>query len=101
MKRIDNAISDIAYILDSLIALRNIQSLNNCNTCLNKLCKYRPQLGEQVRYNCAHYDEKSGIWKKQGDYYQCPFCGYIIDPSDSDICDYCSACGHIMEAFEE
>ena len=58
MNRIDNIISDVAYILDSLIALRNIQSLNSCNTCLNKGCRYKPKPGQMVRFNCPHYDER-------------------------------------------
>lgn len=56
--RLDNIIADIAYILDSLRALREIQQLNNCNICQNKNCQYRPKPGQMVRYNCPHYDER-------------------------------------------
>lgn len=34
----------------------NISTHNNCNTCKDKECKYRPDLGKSVRWNCA-------LWK--------------------------------------
>ena len=59
MSRLNNAISDVAYILDTLIAYRNMTALGNCNDCLErKRCKYIPKLGEQVRYNCPFYNGK-------------------------------------------
>lgn len=59
MSRIDNAISDVAYILDTLIAYRNIAQTGNCNDCKKrKDCGHLPQLGEQVRINCPFYKKE-------------------------------------------
>lgn len=56
MSRLDDAISDVAYILDSLIAYRNIVQTGNCNDCdKRKDCEYLPKVGEQVRINCPFY----------------------------------------------
>ena len=58
MNRLDIAISDVSYVLDSLIALRNIyQAGRSCNTCCNRECGYAPKLGYQVRWNCPHWTE--------------------------------------------
>ena len=32
-----------------------ILKLNDCNTCRNKNCPYRPKWGERVRINCPLY----------------------------------------------
>ena len=41
MSRLDDAISDVGYILDCLYALRNIwETGHDCNTC-TKTCEYR------------------------------------------------------------
>lgn len=56
--KIDDLISDVAYILDCLRFTKTVGELNNCNTCLNRSCQYRPKPGESVRYNCPHYDER-------------------------------------------
>lgn len=54
--RLDAAISDLNYITDCLIALRNIHDVGrDCNTCKNKDCEWRPGLGEQIRFNCPHW----------------------------------------------
>lgn len=45
----------IAYLQD----YEEIIQLNNCNTCGNKTCQYRPKLGERVRYNCPLYVEET------------------------------------------
>lgn len=58
--RLDKTISDVAYILDSLIALRNIQNTGNCNVCKNKDCKFEPKPGQMVRYNCPFYKAECG-----------------------------------------
>ena len=59
MSRLDDAISDVAYILDTLIDYRNIVQSGGCNDCGEKMrCKYVPELGEQVRYNCPFYKDK-------------------------------------------
>lgn len=59
MSRLDDNISTVAYILDTLIAYRNITALGNCNNCAKRRqCQYIPELGEQVRYNCPFYNGK-------------------------------------------
>lgn len=56
MNRLDNAISEMAYILDTLIAYRRIVQSGDCNSCsASKNCKYVPKLGEPVRCNCPFY----------------------------------------------
>ena len=59
MTRLDNVISDIAYILDSLRVLRDIGNSGDCNTCRNRNCGYIPEVGEMVRYNCPFYVRKT------------------------------------------
>lgn len=59
MSRLDDAISDVAYILDTLIAYRNIIQTGNCNDCdKRKDCEYLPQAGQQVRINCPLYEKE-------------------------------------------
>lgn len=63
MSRLDEAIAELTYILDCLRVLKNIWESGNCNECEKKrTCKYVPYPGEQVRYNCPHFEEevKSG-----------------------------------------
>jgi hypothetical protein len=56
MSNFDNAIKDVAYILDSLMALRNIHQTGSCNECgAVKTCEYAPKPGQMVRYNCPFY----------------------------------------------
>lgn len=57
MSRLDDAISNVAYILDSLMALRAIyRAGGDCNQCAKaKWCIYAPKPGEQVRYNCFDF----------------------------------------------
>lgn len=58
MSRLDEAISSVAYILDSLMALRNIEESGNCNNCcLVKNCEYAPKAGQPVRINCPLWVE--------------------------------------------
>jgi hypothetical protein len=60
MDRLDNTISDVAYILDSLCLLRNILETGSCNDCKRRNCNIVPKPGQMVRYNCAYYrSEKS------------------------------------------
>lgn len=62
MSRLDDAISDVSYILDTLMAYRRIAEKGNCNSCGKKsTCKYAPGLGEDVRWNCPHYDMKGMV----------------------------------------
>lgn len=56
MSRLEDLISDISYVLDTLRAYRDIAETGCCNTCYRKDCEYRPQWGEMVRYNCPHYE---------------------------------------------
>lgn len=56
MDRLDKAISDVAYILDTLMAYRNIVQTGDCNRCkIKKECGVCPKPGEMVRYNCMFY----------------------------------------------
>ena len=59
MNRLDDAIANIAYILDTLMAYRSIEESGSCNNCKNRkpgACRYSPKLGQLVRYNCPFYD---------------------------------------------
>ena len=57
MSRLDDTISDVAYILDTLMAYRNIAQRGCCNTCeKQKKCEYAPKPGELVRYNCPLFE---------------------------------------------
>ena len=53
--RLDKTISDVAYILDNLMLLRQIQQTGDCNNCKNDKCGYMPRVGQMVRYNCPFY----------------------------------------------
>ena len=61
MSRLDDAISEVAYILDCLMALRNIyETGHDCNTCKRKRqCEHCPKLGQTVRYNCFLWEGDS------------------------------------------
>lgn len=59
MNRLNKTISDVAFILDSLILLRQIQSKGDCNICKNRDCGYMPKAGQMVRYNCPFYKAES------------------------------------------
>ena len=55
--RLDKVIGDVAYIVDSLMALRNIHETGCCNNCKRKKeCGYAPEIGQMVRYNCPFYE---------------------------------------------
>lgn len=53
--RLNNTISDMAYILDSLTNLKQIYQTGCCNNCTNRGCGYLPKPGQMVRYNCPFY----------------------------------------------
>lgn len=57
MSRLDDAIDDVRYILETLIVYRRIIRQGCCNTCNNQNCEWKPKLGEDVRWNCPHYSE--------------------------------------------
>ena len=59
MSRLDKSIADAAYILDSLMAYRNIVESGCCNDCrIAKSCEHLPKVGRLVRYNCPFYERK-------------------------------------------
>lgn len=59
MSRLDDAIADVAYVLDSLMALRNIyQMAKDCNDCGNEDCPNKPKPGQQITFNCPIWREK-------------------------------------------
>ena len=41
MSRLDDAISDVAYILDALIAYRNIVQTGTCNDCGKRMINHK------------------------------------------------------------
>ena len=54
--RLDDAISNVAYILDVLWAYKCIDESGCCNDCkCLKGCGYLPS-GQLVRYNCPFYE---------------------------------------------
>lgn len=60
MSRLDDVISDVAYVLDSLKALRNIYgTARNCNDCGNRECGYDPDPGQLIRFNCPLWRDKN------------------------------------------
>ena len=59
MSRLDDAISQTAYILDCLMVLRNIYDSGSCNDCGSiRVCQCKPKLGQMVRYNCPFYEKE-------------------------------------------
>ena len=59
MSRLDDEISNVSYILDSLMALRNIyRTGHHCNDCGNRDCGYVPDPGRQIRFNCPLWRAK-------------------------------------------
>ena len=61
MSKLDEAISNTPYILDSLMALRNIQESGSCNDCgIAWACQMKPQPGQMVRYNCPFWVKQEG-----------------------------------------
>lgn len=59
MSRLDEEITRQGFILDSLIALRNILGTGDCNICAKKSkCEYAPKPGQLVRYNCPFYEKE-------------------------------------------
>lgn len=73
--RLDKAIGDVAYVLDSLIAMRNIHDTGCCNDCeCSKGCTYKPEWGKPVRYNCPFYVRKE-VEGRMSELKPCPFCG--------------------------
>ena len=65
--RLNKIISDIAYILDNLILLRQIHKMGDCNICKNRNCGYIPKAGQMVRYNCPFYKSESVVTDADSD----------------------------------
>lgn len=56
MSKLDDAIANVAYILDALMAYRNMVESGDCNNCkVQSKCEVKPKLGQLVRYNCPFY----------------------------------------------
>lgn len=56
MSKLDDAIANVAYILDALMAYRNIVESGDCNNCkVQRKCEVKPKPGQLVRYNCPFY----------------------------------------------
>ena len=55
MSRLDESIETVRYILDTLVAYRNIVSTGCCNECNHNDCGYAPKPGQLVRYNCPFF----------------------------------------------
>ncbi len=47
--------SEHRQLVEYLKALREIWNSGDCNVCRNGQCKWKPELGQLVRYNCPHY----------------------------------------------
>ena len=98
---LDKAIRNTAYILDNLELLRHIQKTGDCNTCkAQKSCKYAPEVGQMVRYNCPFYNGrqwpyKVGRWVEINGCFECSECGadpyYSYSIHDYKYCPYCGA----------
>ena len=60
MSKLDDTIDIVAYIFCTLMAYKNIIETGSCNDCMvAKSCKYKPKLGEMVRYNCPFYERRT------------------------------------------
>lgn len=55
MSKIRKAIKALNNVIAHLEDYEEILKLNDCNTCRNKNCRYRPKWGERVRINCPLY----------------------------------------------
>ena len=59
MSRLDEVIKTVGYILDTLIAYRNIISTGCCNECNEREnCGFAPKPGQLVRYNCPLFERR-------------------------------------------
>lgn len=62
--RLDDVIGNIAYILDTLRAYKEIENSGGCNECGKRpACEYAPKLGQLVRYNCPFYEREAKGWE--------------------------------------
>ena len=61
MSKIRKAIKVLNNVIAYLEDYEEILKLNDCNTCRNKNCPYRPKWGERVRINCPLYIRGEGV----------------------------------------
>ena len=47
--------SEHRQLAEWLKALKEIWDSGDCNDCRNGQCKWKPKLGQLVRFNCPHY----------------------------------------------
>lgn len=51
--------SMLHYIADCMIAIDDMEQMNNCNNCgIQKRCAYVPEVGTPVRWNCPLWKER-------------------------------------------
>ena len=59
MDKLNESILYMTYITECLMTYRDIQNVGkNCNICDKKNCKYRPEWGELIRFNCPLFNEE-------------------------------------------
>ena len=59
MRALDDVIIGMQYILDCLRDYKDIIDSGTCNDCRGMNgCRYKPKLGQLVRYNCPFYERK-------------------------------------------
>ena len=54
-KGCEQLISLYRQLAEWLKALKEIWDSGDCNDCRNGQCKWKPKLGQLVRFNCPHY----------------------------------------------
>ena len=118
MDRLSRLIEDVEYLPAYLRLLKEIVKSGNCNDCAKEQsCEYVPGLGEQVRYNCPHYEMKEKPKPEHIEHVHpmnrvktkiaCPECGKPLyrrtdiiltcnPPADKYECDACGWSGTAM-----
>jgi hypothetical protein len=49
----------LLYIADCMVAVNDMQEMNNCNNCgIKNRCAYAPEVGTPVRWNCPLWQGK-------------------------------------------
>ncbi len=63
----DELINIIGYMFQCLTDYKSILESGDCNTCaVSSECKYKPRLGELVRFNCMFYEKANNIHVEEG-----------------------------------
>ena len=53
----EKILSDLMYILECLMLYKKIVESGDCNICGKEpTCRYKPRIGQMVRYNCPFYE---------------------------------------------